>query len=132
MNGSAVTAEANRGAGILTSFPEGQTATLTSPQAGTAPPSRHRQKSSCWLPSRVVAQASDGPCKQAVFLSDALSALQTQENNNLPKLSCSKYVPHKGVPHWWIPAPCGISGNERADELGKRGAHGTQPDNSAS
>ena len=34
----------------------------------------------------LVAQASD-PCKQAVFLSDALSALQTQENNNLPKLS---------------------------------------------
>ncbi|XP_041371496.1 uncharacterized protein LOC121385027 [Gigantopelta aegis] len=70
-------------------------------------------------------------CSRVVFLTDALSALQALEKNKLDRLS-EALQPISSVNQvvlQWIPAHCGIPGNENADRLTKLGAAKEQEDN---
>ncbi|XP_060571271.1 ribonuclease H-like [Ruditapes philippinarum] len=60
--------------------------------------------------------------------SDTISAL---EHHQLPELSevLSRMSQTRQIALQWIPAHCGIPGNEKADELAKLGAEGDQPMN---
>ena len=73
-------------------------------------------------------------CPQVVFLTDSLSALEALAGNKLPRLMAhlQEAAKHRRVALQWIPAHCGIPGNEAADELAKLGAGEAQPDNSVS
>ena len=69
---------------------------------------------------------------QVAFLSDAHSVLQSYQNHKLPNLALQQVVATRIVVLQWIPARCGISGNEQADILAKEGARGEQHDNNVS
>ena len=73
-------------------------------------------------------QASDHDCKQVVFLSDALFVLQAYQNHKFPNLTkaLQQVAATRRAVLQWIPAHCGISGNEHADILAKVGARGEQ------
>ena len=63
---------------------------------------------------------------QMVIFSDKLSALQSiahaQYSDNILILQCSDLARLVPVSFRWIPAHCGISGDENADVLPKKGA----------
>ncbi|XP_041366816.1 uncharacterized protein LOC121381550 [Gigantopelta aegis] len=70
-------------------------------------------------------------CSHVVFLTDALSALQALENNK-PDILSEALHPISSVNQvvlQWIPAHCGIPGNENADRRAKLGATKEQADN---
>ena len=66
-----------------------------------------------------------------VFLTDSRSALDAIQNQNEPNLIriLNGSLGKRRVVLQWIPAHCGINGNEMADKLAKRGAAMTQHDN---
>ena len=68
--------------------------------------------------------------EQVVFLTDAMSVLQATINNKLSHLkkALSK-IKCLRITLQWIPAHCGIDGNEEADNLAKMGANKEQKDN---
>ena len=78
--------------------------------------------------------ASDHDCTQVVFLSDALFVLQAYQNHTLPDLAkaLQQVAATRRAVRQWIPAHCGISGNEQGDILAKEGARGEQHDNKVS
>ena len=69
-----------------------------------------------------------------VILTDALSVLHTFGHSKLPTMSRTlhNFSQERVVCLQWIPAHCGIPGNEKADVLAKLGATGTQPLNPVS
>ncbi|XP_041351095.1 uncharacterized protein LOC121370061 [Gigantopelta aegis] len=69
--------------------------------------------------------------QQVVFLTDALSVLQALQGEKLPHLNEAMQEVAKGKTSTlqWIPAHCGIPGNEDADRLAKLGANHVQPSN---
>jgi len=78
-----------------------------------------------------VIEESPEDCPQTVILTDTLSVLQALENHQLPDLSkvLSRMSQTRQVALQWIPAHCGIPGNEKADELAKLGAECVQHKN---
>ena len=86
------------------------------------------------MKAATIVQASDHDCKQVVFLSDALSIQQAYQNHSLPKLAkdLHKVAATRRAVLRWIPAHCGISGNEQVDILAEEGARGEQHDNKIS
>ncbi|XP_041349260.1 putative phospholipase B-like 2 [Gigantopelta aegis] len=73
-------------------------------------------------------------CQQVVFLTDALSVLQALQGETLPHLNeaMQEVAKERRVALQWIPAHCGIPGNEEADRLAKLGANHVQPSNNIS
>ena len=71
------------------------------------------------IQAAFIVQASDHDCKQVVFLSDALSVLQAYQNHKLPNLTkaLQQVAATRRAVLQWIPAHCGILGNEQADIL---------------
>lgn len=65
-----------------------------------------------------------------VFLTDARSVLEALTNNKSPDLAraINDLSATCNVTLQWIPAHCGITGNEEADHLAKLGAQSEQPD----
>ncbi|XP_052280746.1 uncharacterized protein LOC127878267 [Dreissena polymorpha] len=64
-----------------------------------------------------------------VFLTDARSVLEALTNNTSPKLAklMTRLSNNLNIALQWIPAHCGVSGNEEADQLAKQGANTEQP-----
>ena len=77
---------------------------------------------------------SQHECPQVVLLTDSSSALEALAGGKIPHLMArlQEAARHRRVALQWIPAHCGIQGNEAADELAKLGAQEEQPDNSVS
>ena len=131
-DGSATNAVTNGGAGILIQFPGGQS-TVASVATGRHSTNYHAETEALTQAASMV-QASEDQCTQVVFLTDALSVLQALENDKLPHLTSALQLVRRNrrVVLQWVPAHCGVPGNERADELAKAGAMEDQPDNSVS
>ena len=131
-DGSATQAVANGGAGILVKYPGGQSTTASFATGKHC--TNYGAETKALLQAARIIQSSEDLCEQVVFFSDALSVLQALESDSLPQLSkeMAKVGETRRVTLQWIPAHCGIPGNERADELAKQGAHEDQPDNSVS
>ena len=72
------------------------------------------------------------PCSPTVFLTDALSVLEALQTNKSPLLATQmqELCNTCRVVLQWIPAHCGIPGNEQADQLAKCGAQEEQPSTS--
>ena len=92
----------------------------------------YRAETYALIQSASIVQSSTDPCQQVVSLTDALSVLQALESNKLHQLTqaLQQVSRTRRVVLQWIPAHCGIPGNEKADTLAKRGAQEDQPDNS--
>ena len=86
------------------------------------------------MQAATMVHDTESDCPQVVFLSDSLSALEALAGNKLPRLmeKLQKVVKTRRVVLQWVPAHCGIPGNETADELAKQGAREEQPDNRVS
>ena len=123
---------ANGGVGILIRFPGGQIETASKPAGRYC--TNYRAETDALVQAASIVHAAEDPCQQVVFLSDALSVLQSLENDKLPYLTeaIMEVSRDRRAVLQWIPAHCGIQGNERADELAKQGARTDQPDNSVS
>ena len=131
-DGSATNAVANGGAGVLIKYPGGQTETASVPAGRHC--TNYRAETEALVQAASMVQAAADPCQQVVFLSDALSVLQALENDKLPHLTeaLQEVSRTRRAILQWIPAHCGIPGNEGADELAKQGAQEDQPANSVS
>ena len=72
------------------------------------------------------------PCSPTVFLTIALSVLEALQTNKSPLLATQMQELGNTcrVVLQWIPAHCGIPGNEQADQLAKCGAQEEQPSTS--
>ena len=79
-------------------------------------------------PSNIVSHDS-----QVVFLTDALSVLQSLANGNLPQLEKALHnIKGLRTVLQWIPAHCGKAGNKQAGKMAKMGARDTQVENAVS
>jgi len=128
-DGSATNAVADGGAGITVKFSDGETTDSSCPTGKHC--TNYRAETEALMQAASIVQTSDNDFHQVVFLSDALSVLQAFQNNKLPHLTeALQQVAHdRRVVLQWIPAHCGVPGNELADRLAKQGARKEQPEN---
>ena len=124
-DGSAKNAVTDGGAGIFIQTPEGETLKKGIP-TGKFCTNYSAEEEALKLASNTVEELATD-CNQVVFMTDALSVLQALEGDKLPQLmeNLQRLQRLKRVALQWIPAHCGINGNEEADQLAKEGA--TQP-----
>ena len=126
-DGSATKAVADGGAGVYIRSPNGEIFTRS------APTGKHcsNYKAEVLALSTAITMVRDeleDVCWQVVFLTDALSVLEAIKGGNEPELmeSLRELTETHRVSLQWIPAHCGIPGNEAADRLAKEGARDIQ------
>ena len=124
-DGSADSAIRNGGSGILICHPDGQTTARCLP-AGKRSTNYQAELHALYHAARLISTQSPLP-SHVVFLTDCRSAIQSLqspsdqlERNTLHLLTAlSRQIK---VAIQWIPAHCGLSGNEEADRLAKSGS----------
>ena len=123
-DGSATNAMINGEAGIHS--PGGQRTTAS--MAVGKRYSNYRTETEAFMEAAFIVQASDHNYKQVIVPPDDLSVLQAYQNHKLPNLaSVLQHATATGrTVLWWIPAHCGISGNEHAGILVEKDARREQ------
>ena len=123
-DGSATKAVKDGGAGVFIRHPNGETLTRSTP-TGTHCSNYKAEVQALTLAAEMVKVSE---CQQVVFLTDALSVLEalTKGKEKGLKDRLHELTKTHRVALQWIPAHCGIPGNETADQLAKEGAKGTQ------
>ncbi|XP_041379145.1 uncharacterized protein LOC121391659 [Gigantopelta aegis] len=131
-DGSSTNAVANGGAGIFIKLPSRNTLTAKVP-TGTHS-SNYNAETHALIQAATMIKDAKEDCQQVVFLTDALSVLQALQGEKLPHLNeaMQEVAKERRVALQWIPAHCGIPGNEEADRLAKLGANHVQPSNNIS
>ena len=131
-DGSATRAVRDGGAGVLIKSPEGHTSTAGIPTGKYC--SNYSAETQALMQAASMVQDLQYDCPQVVFLSDALSVLEALAKDKLPHLmeKLQDLANNRRVVLQWVPAHCGVPGNEAADKLAKTGARGRQPENSIS
>ena len=120
-DGSATNAVTNGGAGTLAHLPGGQNVSASSAVGKRC--SNYRAEIEALIQAASLVQASDHDCKQVVY--------QNHKLPNLTKASQQVAATRRAVLQW-IPAHCGISGNQQANIFEKEGARGEQHANNVS
>ena len=123
-DGSATKAVRDGGAGVFIRYPNGETITRSTP-TGTYCSNYKAEVQALTLAAEMVKESD---YQQVVFLTDArsvLEALAEGKERGLRDRLHDLAETHR-VALQWIPAHCGIPGNETADKLAKEGAKGTQ------
>ena len=127
-DGSSTNAIQDSWAGIVIYFPIGST------EAASTVTRRHHSnyKADSETLMMVIYLSVDSQQNSimTVFLTDALSVLQTLTNNKLARIAKALQLLLSNncrVALQWIPTQCRVPGNEQADTLAKQGAQTKQP-----
>ena len=126
-DGSDTDAEQDGGAGSLISLPNGQT--LEAPSAiGKFCTNYDAEVKALEQGAQAVIDITDTNSEDVVFLTDSRSVLDSLAGHGEHNLRRKLYniLVHRRVILQWIPAHCGIKGNEHADRLAKQGANKKQ------
>ena len=127
-DGSATDAIKNGGAGVYVQCPSGQWDATSFPTGLHC--TNYRAEEEALTQAAINISSRVDTSTQVVFLTDALSVLQALNNNKLPKLEKAiQGIKCLRTSLQWIPAHCGIKGNEEADQLAKLGALDEQEEN---
>ena len=127
-DGSATDAVKDGGAGVYIKYHDGNTISKATPTGVHC--SNYRAEVQALKLAVETVQNGPQDCKQVVFLTDALSVLEALSNKKEQELLDLLELlsrTHR-VSLQWIPAHCGIRGNEEADQLAKSGSKDTQPE----
>ena len=131
-DGSATNAVADGGAGVHINSPDGHVITAGIPTGKHC--TNYAAEVEALMKAAALIHDIQSDCTQVVFLSDAKSVLEALAGDKLPHLmeKLQDVAKHRRVVLQWVPAHCGIPGNEAADQLAKDGAKGRQPEKSLS
>ena len=127
-DGSATDAVLRGGAGVYIQYPSGREQKEALPTGLHCTNYRAENEALIHAAHTISCEAQED--EQVVFLTDAMSVLQAAINNKLPRLKKAlNKIKCLRTALQWIPAHCGIDGNEEADNLAKSGAEKEQEDN---
>ncbi|XP_045161045.2 uncharacterized protein LOC123525949 [Mercenaria mercenaria] len=128
-DGSASAAIKGGGARIFILYTSGRSETSSIPTGRHC--TNYRAEVEAIKQAIILIEESPESCTNVVIFTDALSVLQALENSKQTSISRALFSLCKTrvVSLQWIPAHCGVPGNENADRLAKLGATDNQPQN---